>query len=269
MLVGGCCLTGGMDKVISEDGTPIAVYRTGAGRPVVLVGGAFSTALAVTDVAEAFAAAGFEAVTYDRRARGDSGDTRPYEPTREVEDLNAVIELVGGHAAVLGHSSGAVLALVSASQGSPIDHVFLSEPPFRFGEEMPDPALAERLQRHVDEGEPELAVREFQLEGVGLPEPVVDQIRDSPMFPGLVAVAQSVVYDTVLTTEFATPTEAMRAVAPPVTILRGAQTFPFLIAAADRLASLLPGAELVVVEESREHRLDGPATAAVLRARLG
>ena len=33
----------------------------------------------------------FTAYTYDRRGRGDSGDTRPYAREREVEDLEALI----------------------------------------------------------------------------------------------------------------------------------------------------------------------------------
>ena len=45
----------------------------------------------------------------DRRARGESGDTAPYAPEREAEDLATVIDAIGGDAAVVGHSSGAVL----------------------------------------------------------------------------------------------------------------------------------------------------------------
>ena len=47
-------------------------------------------------------------------------------------------------------------------------------------------------------------------------------------------------------------------------MLRGEQTFPFLVAAADRLAQEISGAELVVVPESVMHRPDPAATARVV-----
>ena len=53
-----------------------------------------------------------------------------------------------------------------------------------------------------------------------------------------------------------------------VTVLRGAQTFPFLVTAADRLAGELAHAELVVVPESIMHRPDPAATARVVRDRF-
>ena len=122
-----------MQHATSDDGTLIAFHQVGHGAPVVIVGGAFSTAEAGAPLAAALAAAGLSGVTVDRRARGNSGDTAPYAPAREAEDLAAVIDAIGGEAAVIGHSSGAVLALFAAAEGVPMTHLFLSEPPFRFG----------------------------------------------------------------------------------------------------------------------------------------
>jgi hypothetical protein len=170
---------------------------------------------------------------------------------------------------VLGHSSVAILALLAASLGSPISHLFLSEPPFRFGVALPAEDLPDRLQALVDEGRPEEAVTVFQREGIELPDVVIEQIRQSPMFPGLVAVAQSTVYDATLTAAVSTPTEAMTGVGMPVTILRGEPTVPMIVAAVDRLAGLMPTAELVVVPESQNHAVDPPATARLVRERLG
>jgi hypothetical protein len=50
---------------------------------VIVVGGALSTAASGQPLAEAFAAAGLQGVCYDRRGRGDSGDTAPYAPGRD------------------------------------------------------------------------------------------------------------------------------------------------------------------------------------------
>lgn len=257
-----------MQQATSADGTPIAFHRTGEGPPVVIVGGAFSTAAAGEPLSAALADAGFQGVTVDRRARGESGDTAPYAPEREAEDLAAVIEAVGGAASVLGHSSGAVLALFAAGEGVPITQLFLSEPPFHFGEGEPAADLPERLQAFIDAGEPEEAVVLFQREGVGLPDAVIEQIRNSPMFPSLVAVAQSVVYDAVLTSAVSTPTDAMTGVSMPVTILRGEPTVPMIVRAVDLLADAMPDAELVIVPESHDHGVDPAGTAREIRRRL-
>jgi pimeloyl-ACP methyl ester carboxylesterase len=204
----------------------------------------------------------------DRRARGNSGDTAPYLPAREAEDLAAVIDAIGGAAAVIGHSSGAVLALFAAAEGVPMTHLFLSEPPFHFGEGEPPADLPERLQALVDEGRADEAVVLFQREAVGLPDAVIEQIRSSPMFSALIPLAQSTVYDALLTRAVSTPTRAMLGVEIPVTILRGEPTFPMLVAATDRLAELMPQAELVVVPESRDHGVDPAGTVREIRRRL-
>ncbi|MBW9119550.1 alpha/beta hydrolase [Microbacterium trichothecenolyticum] len=258
-----------MNTVTSADGTAIAYDKTGEGPVVVIVNGAMSTAADAAGLAGALADAGFQAITWDRRARGASGDARDSTPEREVEDLAAVISASGGEAAVLGHSSGAVLALFAASRAVPVRALFLSEPPLRFGVDEPADDLAERLQALVDGGQPDGAIVTFQLEGVGLPREMVDGMRASDQFAALVPLAQSTVYDTNLVRFASTPSPEMLSVAAPVTVLRGAQTFPMLVTAADRLADEIDGAELVVVPESVMHRPDPDATARVVKERLG
>jgi pimeloyl-ACP methyl ester carboxylesterase len=257
-----------MDTVTSADGTPIAYEQTGDGPVVVIVSGAMSLGADAGGIASALSTAGFRAVTWDRRARGSSGDARGSVPERETEDLAAVIEVVGGDAAVLGHSSGAVLALFAASLGVPVRALFLSEPPLRFGVDEPAGDLPDRLQSLVDAGDSDEAIVTFQLEGVGLPQQMVDGIRSSDQFAGLVPLAQSTVYDATLVRQVSTPTPEMLGVSVPVTILRGEQTFPVLIAAADRLATEMPQADYVIVPESVMHRPDPDATARIVRERM-
>ncbi|WP_406248216.1 alpha/beta fold hydrolase [Microbacterium sp. M] len=257
-----------MEIVTSADGTPIATHTVGDGPTVVIVNGALSTARDAGGIAQAFADAGLRAVTYDRRARGDSGDASPAAPEREVEDLAAVIAASGSDAAVIGHSSGAVLALYAAGEGVPISRLFLSEPPFRFGEGDPSSDLAGQLQALVDEGRPSDAVVLFQREGVGLPDAFIEQFRASPAFEQVARLARSTVYDTLVTQRVSTPTAAMLGVRMPVTILRGSETMPLLVAAASRLAAAMPDAEFVEVLESISHRMDPEATARIVAARL-
>jgi pimeloyl-ACP methyl ester carboxylesterase len=258
-----------MQRTTSADSTEIAFTATGSGPVVVIVNGAMSTAADAAGMAASLADAGFTAVSYDRRARGASGDTRPSTPANEVEDLAAVIDAVGGRASVLGHSSGAVLALYAAAAGVPVEHLFCSEPPFFFETEPAPAGLPERLQDLVDAGHPDRAVVTFQLEAVRLPPELVEQIRSSPMFAGLVLLAQSVVYDAALTREVPVPSPAMVGVTVPVTVLLGSGTFPMLETSARNLADLIDGAELVEVPESVGHRPDPEATARVVAGRIG
>ncbi|MDQ0614705.1 pimeloyl-ACP methyl ester carboxylesterase [Microbacterium sp. W4I4] len=257
-----------MSTTTSADGTTISFTATGEGRTVVIVNGALSTAADAGPLSDALTDAGFRAVVWDRRARGASGDHPDSTPKDEADDLAAVIDAAGGADAVLGHSSGAVLALYAAMRGVPTGALFLSEPPIDFdgsgfGDEMP-----ERLQAFVDAGRPEEAVASFQREAIGLPAEMVEAGRASGQLAALAPLAQSTVYDTRLTLRLKQVDPTLLDVSASVTVLRGAQTFPFLLAASDRLASVMDGAELVVVPESVMHRPDPAATARVIAERL-
>ena len=83
-----------METTKSADGTGIAYDRGGDGPPLIIVLGAFCDRK--TFVPPASLTSRFTVCTYDRRGRGDSGDTPLYSPDLEVADLAAVIEAVSG-----------------------------------------------------------------------------------------------------------------------------------------------------------------------------
>src|SRR5260370_34216490 len=120
-----------MKTVISQDGTSIAYDQVGQGPAVILVAGAFSYRKYPGSVQLAdLLARHFTVFNYDRRGRGDSGDTMPYAVDREIEDVQALIDAAGGSAYVWGLSSGAVLALKAAAGGLTNKKLALHEPPF-------------------------------------------------------------------------------------------------------------------------------------------
>jgi pimeloyl-ACP methyl ester carboxylesterase len=138
-------------KIESKDGTVIAFDQIGEGRPIVLVAGASCDRAIDTPIAEALAR-NFTVLNYDRRGRGDSGDTPPYSVEREVDDIRALLEAAGGSATVLGLSSGAVLAAEAAASGLPIDRLIMWEPPFSIDPDGPRRAVeySDRLTELLD-----------------------------------------------------------------------------------------------------------------------
>jgi len=107
---------GDESSVTSRDGTTIAFKRVGAGPPLILVAAALSDRRDSRKLATLLAPS-FTVINYDRRGRGASGDTHPFEVEREVEDIEALVKDVGGSAFLFGSSSGAVLALEAAARG--------------------------------------------------------------------------------------------------------------------------------------------------------
>jgi len=109
-----------MRKVLSKDGTYIAYEVSGTGPAVILVDGAlcYHESGPGRKIA-ALLSRYFTTYLYDRRGRGESGDTQPYAVEREIEDLEAIIRVAGGSAYLFGQSSGAILALEAAERLGP------------------------------------------------------------------------------------------------------------------------------------------------------
>ena len=92
-----------MEKVQSKDGTTIAFYQLGEGAPLVLVAGASCDRSIDAPIAE-YLARHFTVLNYDRRGRGDSGDTLPFAVEREIEDIGVLLAAAGGPGSVSSKS---------------------------------------------------------------------------------------------------------------------------------------------------------------------
>jgi pimeloyl-ACP methyl ester carboxylesterase len=252
-----------MDHVTSADGTAIAFESAGAGHPIILSAGIFNDRSRLAPLAEALAP-DFAPVWYDRRARGASGDTRPYALDREVEDLAALIDRVGGAAALFGYSSGAILALYAA-RTLPLTHLILFEPPFAGPGEVRDPSLPDRLDALAAAGRNADVVEIAQAEVIGLSPEMIAGAKASPFWPALEAMAQSVVYDVTIVTEHARPAPELTAVEVPVLILHGAGTWPGLKQAATGLAAAMPRARHRELADGAHHDVPVASTAAAVR----
>jgi len=230
--------------VTSTDGTRIAYETMGQGEPLVFVWGALG--VRSSPFAKAMReelARDFTVFDYDRRGRGESGDTKPYAVTREVEDLRAVCEAGGGRPYVAATSSGAALALEAAASGVPMKMLAAHEPPYMVGnpKDAPDPDYEQKMNELIARGKRDEAVRYF-MRTVGVPGPFVLAMRFMPFWKEAVAAANTLPYDAAVMNGFAFPEGRLREIRVPTVVLVGGSTTPTLRSGADATARTVPGA---------------------------
>jgi pimeloyl-ACP methyl ester carboxylesterase len=226
--------------VRSTDGTRIAFERSGEGPPVVLVEAAghyrdFSS----FDGLVPHLSRVLSVYTYDRRGRGDSSDTPPYSPDREVDDLAALIAEAGGSACVYGFSSGALLGLRAAARGLPITRLALLEPPLQ--DDNPDGTASDPLTLELGElvaaGRDVEAVEHFHR-SIGVPDEIIEQSRTSPAWANMTSIAHTLVYDCILSD--ATTSSMLDAVQAPTLVLDSQGSTDDLTGWAAGVAARLP-----------------------------
>jgi pimeloyl-ACP methyl ester carboxylesterase len=197
----------------------------------------------------------FAVINYDRRGRGQSGDTPPYAVEREVEDIEALIDGAGGSAHLFGSSSGAVLALEAAARlGNKVRTLSMYEPPFIVDSgHLPLPAnYVAHLRELLAEGRRGDAVEYFMREAVGVPEEVLAEMRHGPMWPALEAAAHTLPYDGEImgNTMSGGPLPGHRwdGVTAPALVMVGGASPDWMQHAGQAIAAALPRATYRVVE---------------------
>jgi alpha-beta hydrolase superfamily lysophospholipase len=235
----------------SADGTAIAYQTYGAGPALVLVGGATQRKEDWVELGEALAAQGLTAVTYDRRGRGESGDTSPYAVGREVEDIAAVIAANGATAGLHGQSSGGALANRATAAGLPVTSLSAFETPYRVGEAPLPPAdYVERLQALYDADDPAAMVEYFLVTAVGETQEQVEQTKQQPFWTGLVSVGRTLLYDALClgTSHAPLPSQLLASITVPVLCLGSTGSPAWLRAGAEASAASTPGGRFVVLD---------------------
>jgi pimeloyl-ACP methyl ester carboxylesterase len=231
--------------VRSKDGTPIAYARSGHGPALILVDGALcSRNFGPSPKLGPLLARHFTVYTFDRRGRGQSGDTLPYSPMREVEDIAALVAVAGGAACILGLSSGGALALHAAASGVPVTRVVAYEPPYVDDSGQRGGAAYEgELARLIACGNRSGAVKYFMKDMVGAPAAMVVMMRFMPwIWRKLEAVAHTLPYDAAVMTAFRIPRAQFASICVPTLVMNGAKTDPRLREAARSLAGVIPAA---------------------------
>src|SRR3954467_3687006 len=248
-------------KTLSRDGTPIAYERTGHGPAVILVSGAMSTGGTVAPLAVPLSER-FEVLVYDRRGRGASGDTAPYAVAREVEDLAALIEAAGGEACLCGISSGGALVLEAAASGLPVRRVAVYETPyadFLDGGAEHNAEYTEKLTAALAEGRRGDAVELF-LRLTGMGEEMIQGARQSPMWPGMEAVAPTLAYDNSVMAGGLVPRERLASITVPLLAVAGGASPEWMREGTRAVAEAAPKGSYRVLE-GQTHMVDPTALA--------
>ncbi len=195
-------------------------------------------------------------LNYDRRGRGDSGDTKPYALEREFEDLQAMIAVAGRSAAVWGMSSGGILALEAARAGVPIEKIAAYEPPFIVdaNDGLPPDDFVPQVGALVDRGRTSEAVKYFMAQVMGMPALIPSLMSMwPPMWSKLKATAHTLPYEAALIDRYvrgrpvddaywarvATPTLIVSGEKSPEKLRKGAAAIAAALANAEHRA--LPG----------------------------
>jgi pimeloyl-ACP methyl ester carboxylesterase len=237
-----------MNSVISKDGTEIVYDKSGSGEVLILVAGALGyRSFHLQQHLAELLSAHFTVVNYDRRGRGDSGDTQPYAVDREIEDIEALIDAEGGSAYVYGVSSGAILALEAAERLSgKIPKLALYEPPLILdGSRPPLPQdYVEQLNAAISSGRRDQALEIFMTQALLIPAEYLAPMKSSPMWNDFLAVAHTLAYDGMISRDVMAgkplPPGKWSRVSSTAVIMTGELSEPFFHEAANMLADRLP-----------------------------
>lgn len=240
-----------MNQVRSKDGTAIACTGGGDGPAVVLVGGGLDDGSENATLIPALADS-FTVVSYARRGRGDSGDTPLYSRDREIEDLAAVVDELGGHAHAFGASSGGALLLEAAAAGLAFDRLAVWEVPYAVGGEAVagwqeySAALREALARDDRDRALELFLRL-----AGSPREMVEQVKDSEHWPTMRELAPTLAHDAACLGDGPPPADRLGRISQPTLVITGPggeeamqeMAVDFMGRSADAIVAMMPFAE--------------------------
>ena len=243
--------------VVEGAGVALHYLTRGEGPAVLLVHGMASDARAWEPVLAQLAAAGLCAIALDRRGYGASGAPEPYAATtvqEQSEDVAALLRALDAAPALLvGEGFGALVVLELLVRRPELARAaVLADPPLHAFVPAATAALADErtlLEQGLREGGPTAAVRAWLGVGAAAGGP------DAARAERAVAAHTGFFADYAGQSSWSPSRRELRAIAVPLTVLTGPGTPGHIVAAADAVARLVPGAERV---------LDGDLVSAVL-----
>lgn len=193
----------------------------------------------------------------DRRGRGLSGDGASYSIEREAEDLVAVVGAAGPEANVLAHSYGATVALTAARELPGLSGLVLYEPAIETpGHVIVDQETFAQMEALLDEDAREDALTLFFSRVIGLPDPMIDAMRATPVWAARLAAVHTLTREGRAAQAFRLDRDALATLPFPVLVLRGTESPEWLRAAAATTHDTIPGSSLVDLDGQAHMAMD-------------
>jgi pimeloyl-ACP methyl ester carboxylesterase len=255
-------------KMAVSPGVELHYVESGTGIPVIFVHGSLGDGGYWNPQVEAFAAAGYRAISYSRRYNPPNtnqprpGDP-PYSAITDADDLAAFIRALHlGKAHIVGHSYGALTALFLASKYPELVRTLtlaeapavsllrqLPEPRTRLGQETFDDIQARMvapMKTAFAQGNREAGVRAFinyVLDDPGAWDKFTPEARQD-------SIDHAHEWDIMMTTGILFPEldpAVVRHIQAPALLLSGANSYRFLGIIDVEVARLLPNARRIVL----------------------
>ncbi|HSD82518.1 MAG TPA: alpha/beta hydrolase [Anaerolineae bacterium] len=264
-----------MHKVHSADGAALAYEKAGHGLPLLIVHGDYvdhtqwNTALP-------FLSQDFTVYLMDRRGHGKSDPYRAgHTLERDVEDVLAVLKAIHEPACLLGHATGAYIALEAAAQSTSAAKVVLYEPPVVGAALNLEPhrqALSRCLAVDDRHGLVTIVMNDIIGATTGriMPPAAINGLLQSAYGQTLLRNARSLPAELESYAAYKFDAERFRSFTLPTLFLLGSYSPPFNSIVTEKLRAVLPQSKTALLE-GQEHSAMATAPelfAQVLRAHL-
>jgi pimeloyl-ACP methyl ester carboxylesterase len=258
-----------VDRVLkhldTDDPAGVVYADEGRGPVVLVVHGGLSDESAWAKVAAELTPS-FRVVRIRRRLYRTELPADPVTDfAREVDDLQALVADIGEPAVIVGHSSGAIVALETLVRDSaPFRGGVVYEPPLVLDELIGGASGVADARAALDRGRPGAALRIFITRMVGMPRAV------GWLMPPMVRMNAEIrsfvprqIDDTEAINLLGNRLDAYSSISLPVLLLTGARTPAHLRERTDRLAAVLPAARPLAVMPKQGHGASDRAPAEV------
>jgi pimeloyl-ACP methyl ester carboxylesterase len=236
----------GAVEVSSADGTRIGCEVFGEGPSLLVIHGTTADHRRWAEVRDGFAQS-FRVHLMDRRGRGLTGDgTGAYALEREVEDIHAVLDAIGGQVLVLAHSYGGLCMLEAAVDTDRVERLLVYEP--AFGTDTPPPLWPadglEELKEAVARGDREAATTIFFKRGIELDDDTIARMRQTPEWEYRLEAALTLARECETANAFRLDPERWSRIGVPTRFLLGTATTEPLKNSTRAAHEAVPGSEL-------------------------
>lgn len=244
-----------MKKIMSKDGTPIAIYTGGTGPSLILVHGSLSEHTRWSSVLSMFSE-NFTVYTMDRRGRSGSGDRADYSIDREFDDIVAVAHSITEPVNLVAHSYGATCTLEAALRIENLHKLVLYEPPIQTEIRFQPLGVIDRIQAFLDVGDREGAVTIFATEVLKMKPHELQRFRTLPTWQTSVSTIHTLPREMIAVEEYQFDAARFKDFTIPTLLLLGGESPPFFAKVIEAVSTALSNSQVVVLPGQQHAAMD-------------